>query len=99
MLSELHLSIPYKKVLSIKNDLVTHAKQKIRSNSGVYVPSVISPKSLFFAIDNIDLIIDTPDGKDQLHGTTQVIFQDKDLNFEPAAKNIERDKVRHKAVV
>ena len=95
MLSELHLSIPYKKVLSIKNDLVANAKQKIRSNSGVYVPPVISPnKPLFFAIDNIDLTIDTPDGKDQLHGTTQVIFQEKDLNFEPADENIERGKVR-----
>ena len=41
----------------------------------VYIPPVISPKPLFFAIDNIDHTIDTPDGKDQLHGMTQVIFQ------------------------
>ena len=93
MLSELHLSIPYKKVLSIKNHLVSHAKQKIRCNSGVFVPPAISPKKPLF-VDNIDLTIDTPVGKDQLHGTTQVIFQRKDLNFEPADENFEREKVR-----
>ena len=32
-------------------------------------------KPLFFAIDNIDLQIYMPDGKNQLYGTAQVVLQ------------------------
>ena len=43
-------------------------------NGGIYVPPSLSPNtSLYFAIDNVDFQIDTPDGKEQLHGTTQVV--------------------------
>ena len=48
-------------------------------NGGIYVPPSLSPnKSLYFAIDNVDFQTDTSDGKEQLHGTTQVVFQEKD---------------------
>ena len=44
-------------------------------NGEIYVPPSLSPNtSLYFAIDYIDFQIDTPDGKEQLHGTTQVAF-------------------------
>ena len=42
-----------------------------------------------FAIDNVVFQIDTPDGKEQLHGTTQAVFQEKIPNWN---KNIERFK-------
>ena len=44
-------------------------------NGGIYVPPSLSPNtSLYFAIDNVNFQIDTPDGKEQLQGTTQVAF-------------------------
>ena len=77
--SGLHLTVPYEKICSIKNDPVTHAKKKMSENGGIYVPPSLSPnKSLYFAIDNVDFQTDTPDGKEQLHGITQVVFQEKD---------------------
>ena len=78
LLSDLNLSIPFKKVLSIKHDLVSHTKKEVKENNGVYIPTGLDPEiPLFFAIDNIDLTIDTYDGKNQLHGTTSVVFQRK----------------------
>ena len=51
-------------------------------NGGIYVPPSLSPNtSLYFAIGNVNFQIDTPDGKEQLHGTTQVLFQEKDPNW------------------
>ena len=49
-------------------------------NEGVYVPTVVSPsKYIYFAVDNSDLKIDTPDGKNRLHGTSIAIYQEKDF--------------------
>ena len=45
---------------------------------GVFIPSVISKENpVFFATDNVDLAIDTPDGKRQLHGTGTVVYQQR----------------------
>ena len=78
----LHLTVLYEKICSIKNDLVTHAKKEMSENGEMYVPPSLSPNtSLYFAIDYVDFQIDTPDGKEQLHGTTQVLFQEKDPNW------------------
>ena len=44
----------------------------------VFIPVNISvDRPITFAIDNIDLKIDTPDGKHQLHGTATVVYQQK----------------------
>jgi len=76
--------------MAIKRELVESVKKVSRDNGGIYVPPSISPdKPLFFAIDNIDLNIDTPDGKDQLHGSSQVIFQEKDPEFQQGYLSIE----------
>ena len=47
---------------------------------------------MFFAIDNSDLQIDTPDGKGQLHATATSIYQqhDPDIPNIPSVK-IERE--------
>ena len=78
----LHLTVLYEKICSIKNDLVTHAEKEMSENGEMYVPPSLSPNtSLYFVIDYVDFQIDTPDGKEQLHGTTQVLFQEKDPNW------------------
>lgn len=38
---------------------------------------------LFFAVDNIDFMEDTPYGQDTLHGTIIVVCQKEDQNAEP----------------
>ena len=49
----------------------------------------ISPnKPLYFAIDNTDVQVDTPDGRGQLHA--QVIYQEKDSEYEPSVSTISR---------
>lgn len=91
--SKLHLSISYENILSIKNDLINNAKKKV-AQDGIYLPPGLSEnKPLYFAIDNIDLKIDTPDGKGQLHGTTQVVFQEKDDTVTKRNEKFERGSV------
>ena len=44
----------------------------------VFIPLSISvDRPITFAIDNIDLKTDTPDGKHQLHGTVTVVYLQK----------------------
>ena len=76
MLSNFNLSISYEKVLKIEILLANAVVNKIENNNGVYVPPNIDCGTrLHFAIDNVDFRNDTPDGKNELHGTTHVIFQ------------------------
>ena len=84
MFADMKLSVSYNKVINIKYDIATVAKEKAFQNAGIYLPFVITPeKSVYFAIDNSDLQIDTPDGKNQLHGTANVVYQPKDENYAP----------------
>ena len=79
-LSDLNIGINYYKVLDIKKDIAIAILDKQEANGGVFVPSSLSNnKPLFFAIDNTDLSIDTPDGKKQLHGTAIAVFQQKHM--------------------
>ena len=44
----------------------------------MYFPFPLSQQEmLYFAIDNADLKIDTPDGKNQLHGTVIMTYQNE----------------------
>ena len=91
--SDLGLSISYEKVCSIKKDIVVDTKAKIAKDGGIYIPHMVSSnKPLFFAIDNSDFQVDTPDGRDQLHGTTQVVFQQKDMDEIHTVHMFERNK-------
>ena len=77
-LSDLGLSISYKKVMKIENGLGNMIVEKQNSNEGVYIPDNLTQNScLHFAIDNIDFENDTANGKGEFHGTTTVIFQKK----------------------
>ena len=79
-LSDLGLSISYKKVMKIENGLGNAIIEKKKSNDGVYIPErIIRNSCLHFAIDNIDFRNDTADGKNEFHGTTQVLFQKKQV--------------------
>ena len=76
-LSDLNLSISYNKVLKIKEDIASTLTDKIQENN-VYLPFPLSQQEmLYFAIDNADLKIDTPDGKNQLHGAVIMAYQNE----------------------
>ena len=59
-LSDLGLSMSYKKVMKIENGLGNMIVEKQNSNEGVYIPDNLTQNScLHFAIDNIDIENDT----------------------------------------
>ena len=64
----------YHKIANIKKSIVDVILAKRTENNGVFIPSTINKENpVFFAIDNADLTIDTPDGKG--HGTGTVVYQ------------------------
>ena len=81
-LSGLNLSVNYDKVRNVKSNLAISVIKRTKDNGGVYKPSsILEGNPAFFAIDNSDLQIDTPDGKDQLHATATAIYQQHDLDI------------------
>ena len=92
-LSDLNLSISYNKVLKIKEDIASTLTDKIQEN--VYFPFPLSQQEmLYFAIDNADLKIDTPDGKNQLHGTVIMAYQNENSKKEESDLVIMRNSKR-----
>ena len=51
-------------------------KQKKNENGGFILSTLERNKPIYFAIDNVDLAVDTSDGKNQLHGTGTVVYQE-----------------------
>ena len=62
----------------MKKDIVQTVLAKRTENNGVFIPSALTVNQpVYFAIDHVDLAIDTPDGKKQLHGTGTSVYQQK----------------------
>ena len=79
-LSDLNLGVNYQKVIDIKKDIVQAVLERRKANNGVFIPSTLKEgQPIYFAIDNVGLKIDTPDGKGQLHGTGTVVYQKKNV--------------------
>ena len=75
-LSDLNINTNYKKVINIKKDAAQAVSKQKEEDNGVFIPSNLKrDEVVFFAIDNFDLAIDTPDGKKQLHGTATDVYQ------------------------
>ena len=76
-ISDLNIGVTYDKVISIKKEIASSVQEQRNSNNGVFIPTGFLPGNpTFFAIDNGDVKIDTPDGKNQLHGTVIAAFQE-----------------------
>lgn len=61
---------------SYQRVLALAVTRRMREFNGAYLPPfIIRGKSLYFAIDNVDFLEDTPTGKDTLHGTAMVAYQ------------------------
>ena len=79
-MSDLNIFIDCGKLLNIKSQLADSILTEINNNDGVFIPKSISKDlPIYFAIDNIDLKIDTPGGRNQLHGTTIAVHQKRDF--------------------
>ena len=77
-LSDINVGVNYHKITNIKKSIVDAVHAKRTENNGVFIPLTIDKWStVFFAIDNVDLTIDTPDGKRQLHGTGTAVYQQR----------------------
>ena len=75
-LSDLNISANYKQVIHLKKDIANSIEMKWQENNGVSIPLGFQQNHpMFFAIDNIDLKVGTPDGKNQLHGTAIAAYQ------------------------
>ena len=103
-LSDLNIGVNYQKVLEIKENLTKSVLQKKEQNNGVFVPtSVKKNHPIYFAIDNVDLKIDTCDGKRQLHGTGTAVYQQKreenEVSIEHNLIKISKHKLENKIVL
>ena len=74
ILADLNLGVNYQKIVNVKKGIVQAILQKKEEN-GVFVPCTLDKdRPIFFAIANVDVKIDTPDGKRQLHGTATAVY-------------------------
>ena len=77
-ISDLNIGVNYDKVISIKKDIASSIQEQRDKNNGVFIPTGFVPgKTTFFAIDNGDVKIDTPDGGKQVHDTVIAAYQEK----------------------
>ena len=74
------ISIDYDKLLNIKSQLADSVLTEMNNNNGVFIPKSISKDlPIYFAIDNTDRKINTPDGRNQLDGTEIAVYKRKEL--------------------
>ena len=81
ILASLTLSINYKKVLRIEADIANAVIQRALENNGVYVPpSIQAGLPAYFVVDNCNFKTDTANGKNEFHGTAQIVYQQSSAN-------------------
>ena len=74
------ISIDYDKLLNIKSQLADSVLTEMNNNDGVIIPkSIFKYLLIYFAIDNTDRKINTPDGRNQLDGTEIAVYKRKEL--------------------
>ena len=74
--SRLGIGERYSRVLRLEAQLAHAVVKRLNECNRLYIPPfVVENKSVFFAIDNVDFLEDTPTGKDTLHGTAIVMYQ------------------------
>ena len=77
-LSQLDLTVPYKKVMEIETAIANAVLEKIKSKGGVYRPPwLVNDMFVWFALDNIDFLESTPCGMNTLHGTAIAVYQNE----------------------
>ena len=84
ILANLNLSIDYENVFRIETDITNAVVQRALKNNGVYVPlSIPVGLPVYFAVDNCDFKNDIADGKNEFHGTAQIVYQQSSAVLSP----------------
>ena len=75
-LSDVYIGSQYQKILELEKRVDQCVLQRMKDAGGFCLPDFIKRGvNIWFAIDNIDLLEDTPTGQDTFHGTVVVINQ------------------------
>lgn len=89
-LQHLNLSVSYSKILYIENRLASAIQQQMVSNGGLFIPSwMVKDQFVWFALDNIDFLEDTVNGKDTLHGSVLAVYQSTHPNNSSVVSHID----------
>lgn len=90
LLSDVYLGSGYKTILNIEKRVECAVVHRMSETGGFCLPDFIKhEKSVFFAIDNIDFLEDTPFGQNTTHGTLIVIWQEDDDQAESINRPLE----------
>lgn len=77
LMHSLGCSIEYSKVLRLETSIAEEVMRRMDGYGGVYIPpEFVTGRFMYCAVDNIDFLEDTPDGKGTLHGTVMVCYQE-----------------------
>lgn len=75
-LSDVYIGSDYKKILNLEKRVEQSVLQRMKDAGGFCLPDFVKRNvNTWFAIDNIDLLEDTPTGQGTFHGTVVVINQ------------------------
>ena len=75
-LSEVYIGSDYQRILDFEKRLEQGVLQRMMETSGFCLPDFVQKNvNIWFAVDNIDLLEDTPTGQNTFHGTVIVINQ------------------------
>ena len=98
-LSDIYIGSEYLKILNLEKRVEQGVLQRMEDSGGFCLPDFVKKNvNTWFAIDNIDLLEDTPTGQNTFHGTIIVINQ-REENGEPLNKPlIIPDKLSHSTV-
>ena len=78
-LPELYIGCDSQMILDFEKRLEQGIVQRMDATSGFCLPSFVKKGvNVWFAVDNIDLLEDTPTGQNTFHGTVLVMYQRKE---------------------
>jgi hypothetical protein len=75
-LSEVYIGSDYQRILELEKRLEQGVLQRMKETGGFCLSDFVKKRvNIWFAVDNIDLLEDTPTGQNTFHGTVIVINQ------------------------
>ena len=97
LISDLGLYVSYDKIISIENSIASSDTQRIKENNKVYISSnIVRGVPIHLANDNCDFNNDTTDGKNEIHGTAQVVIQKFTSNASSFPMKIDKSATKFK---
>ena len=80
----MYLGTSYENIINIEKRIENAVVLRMTETGGYCLPDFVKKGvPIFFAVDNIDFLEDTPYGHGTLHGTIIVLYQEEDEDAEP----------------